>query len=87
MEKVSIKVDNLKCGGCANSITQNLRKRGGVLQVNVDIESSEVDVTFSDEISKTEILQILQKLGYPEQGAGGTTEKIKSYVSCMIGRM
>ena len=29
----------------------------------------------------------LQRLGYPEVGTGGTIEKVKSYVSCAIGRI
>lgn len=87
MEKVSIIVDNLKCGGCANRITQSLMKRGGVSQVNVDVDSSVINVTYADEIKKEEILDALLQLGYPEQGEGGTKEKIKSYVSCMVGRI
>ena len=34
-----LQVENIKCGGCTNSIVNKLKKIDGVLSVDVDIEN------------------------------------------------
>ena len=80
----SIDVENIKCGGCANSIRSAFEDN-----VEVDIENGRL--TFDlDEAERTAIVEKLRTLGYPEVG---TTEgidrmaaKAKSFVSCAVGR-
>lgn len=83
-----ITIDNLKCGGCANSIRTAITKLDGVEEVHVDMETSEVEVISQESLKREDILHKLSVMGYPEQGAQNNLgHKAKSYVSCMIGRV
>ena len=87
MEKEIIQIENLKCGGCANSIRKNLEKLSAVREVTIDLEKSEVQVSSDSELKRETIIASLAKLGYPEIGQGTTVQKVKSYVSCAVGRL
>jgi copper chaperone len=92
MSKVdSIFVDNLKCGGCENTIKRTLKQMQGVEKVIIDNDKHQIDVTHQDNVSRTMLTQALKTMGYPE---AGTTEGLnavltnaKSYISCAIGRL
>lgn len=82
-----IQIENLKCGGCASTITKALLDHKGVENVSVDVEKSIVTIstTFSD---LEQIKQKLAKLGYPEIGSkNNILHKAKSFVSCAVGKM
>lgn len=82
-----IQIENLKCGGCASTITKGLLDVKGVENVTVDVEKSIVTVTTTSP-NFDEIKQKLTKLGYPETGSKNTVlHKAKSYVSCAIGKI
>ena len=85
-----LSVENIKCGGCANTITTKLNALDAVNGSQVDIENGVVTIT-ADESSKVEVAQLLLKLGYPEKGTAeglkAATAKAKSFVSCAVGRM
>lgn len=82
-----IQIENLKCGGCASTITKGLLDVKGVENVTVDVEKSIVTVTTTSP-NFDEIKQKLAKLGYPETGCKNTVlHKAKSYVSCAIGKI
>jgi len=85
--KTEIKVDNLKCHGCANTITNSLQKLDGVDMVAVDVENSTVLLEHKPEVDKDRFTNKLSQLGYPEQGTTTAIQKAKSYVSCAIGRI
>lgn len=86
----TVTVENIKCGGCANSIKKALMLIPGVSDVNVDIEKGAVQVQ-ADEAARPAVTQRLLGLGYPESGAvsglGSAAAKAKSFVSCAIGRV
>lgn len=85
---MEIQVENIKCHGCANSITNSLRKINGVQDVNVDVENGKVIIQGKDEeINRDEIVSKLRSMGYPEPGNGSTLTTATSFVSCMIGRV
>ena len=86
MKTIEIKVENLKCHGCASTITKGLMKQSNVKEVKVDVENSSVMVTFVGE-ETTKIKKKLSAMGYPEIGHNDTISVAKSYVSCAIGRM
>lgn len=81
-------IQNLKCGGCASTITKNI---AAIEQVsNVVVTVDENSVAFDCDTSET--IQLvkdkLKSLGYPEDGtANNLGSKAKSYVSCAIGKM
>lgn len=88
MQTENIIVENLKCGGCANSITNALQKIEGVSKIEIDVATSNVSAQLSDSLDRAILTAKLAKLGYPEAGTENTlTQKAKSFVSCAIGRV
>jgi len=90
MSIYTIKVDNLKCGGCAATITNAIQKQEGVSSVTVDPDTSLVKTELEGDNNEeliNKIKEILGRLGYPEEGTGNGMQKVKSYVSCAIGRI
>lgn len=83
-----IQIENLKCGGCANTIIKGLQSISGIENVRVNVESSEVQFDNSDESQLVIVKEKLSKMGYPEVGEENSVLKqAKSFVSCAIGRM
>jgi len=78
-------VENIKCGGCMNSIKTALLKLEGVTAVIIDKEIDTVSVTGA--ANRDVIINKLNELGYPEKGNNTLIRKAKSYVNCAIGRM
>ena len=92
--KISLLVENIKCGGCANGIKQKLSVIDGVENVNVGVEAGQVDfdIAVENQDSLTlEVKQTLLAMGYPEKGSveglKAAGAKAKSYVSCAVGKM
>ena len=85
-----IEVENIKCHGCANTITKQLGKLDGVAEVSVDIANGRVHVE-AHEDQHDQLVTALQASGYPEKGSKEGIEaakaKAKSFVSCAIGRI
>ncbi|MDD3005565.1 heavy metal-associated domain-containing protein [Flavobacterium sp.] len=80
-----IEVENIKCGGCMNSIKNTLAKSEGVSEVSIDKETETIEIESTTE--REQLVQILSNLGYPEKGHNTLLKKAKSYVSCAIGKM
>jgi copper chaperone CopZ len=81
----SIKVVNIKCGGCSAMIMNSLEK-AGLGNISVDVENQTVNFDGDKEIAKKTLL----KIGYPEfdsKEGKSFLKKAQSYVSCMIGRV
>lgn len=85
-----IEVENIKCGGCANTITGKLGRIEGVDSVDVDIEHGRVTVE-APEASRDLLIATLLASGYPKKGSvegiKAAGAKAKSFVSCAIGRI
>lgn len=88
--EIRIEVENIRCGGCANSISKKLLSNEQIQAVDVDIENQTV-ILQSDTNVREAAVQTLFGLGYPERGSveglDSLKEKAKSVVSCAIGRM
>lgn len=86
-----IYVDNLKCGGCANTISKNVSQFENVEKVSVITEESKLIIQHQKPIDEVAIKNKLHSIGYPEQntttGIDGITCNIKSYVSCAVGKL
>jgi copper chaperone len=87
---LEINVENIKCGGCANSIRKKLLLENSVNSVDVDVDNQRVIVDAPQ--SALELLKFkLHSMGYPERGTShgldAAKTKAKSFVSCAIGRM
>ena len=83
MEK--FEVENIKCGGCMNSIKTALLKIESVEEVTIDKEIDTIFVTGN--VERKTIITKLNELGYPEKGNNSLSKKAKSYVNCAIGKM
>lgn len=83
-----LEIQNLKCGGCANTITTKLSNLEFVENVKINNEDSSVSFTYTNKEILPTIKRLLFKLGYPEIGdKNEITTKAKSFVSCAIGRI
>ena len=83
--KQQFEVENIKCGGCVNSIKTALLKLEGVKTVEVDKDIDTIVLTGT--IERDLVIKKLNDLGYPEKGQNTMVKKAKSYVSCAVGRM
>ena len=85
-----IQVENIKCGGCASTISTKLAALDGVQEVTVDVEKGTVTID-GDENHREAVTAMLLQLGYPEsgtaEGIAAAKAKAKSFVSCAVGRM
>lgn len=86
--KTTLYIQNLKCGGCANTITKNIATLDAITEVSVNVEESCVSFDYPTEEKLIEVKEKLKVLGYPEDGETNSLgAKAKSYVSCAIGKM
>ena len=89
--KQTFEVINVKCGGCAGTLTSKLADEFGAVEVDLSVEPRKITVDIEDH--QLDALAVaLKKLGYPlvteEMGfIDGTTAKAKSFVSCAVGKM
>ena len=88
MEKKSLIIQNLKCGGCANTIIKNIAKIEGVSQVSINQEESSISFLSTNmNIDKTVKIK-LKTLGYPViDEENSIVNKAKSFISCAKGRV
>lgn len=83
-----IVIQNLKCGGCANTITKGISQLEGISNVHVDVEKSTINFTYKSQELVQDVRNALLRMGYPESGdSNGVLTKAKSFVSCATGRM
>lgn len=86
--KTQIYIQNLKCGGRANTIIKNVSNIESVSNVTVNVEENSVNFDLANQDKLVEVKVILKKIGYPEDGETNSLgSKAKSYVSCAIGKM
>jgi len=89
----NFQVENIRCDGCANTITKKLKEINGVKDVHVNVEDKQVIVTAesaTDDHMHDSLNEKLLKLGYPEVGAiwsNNLKAKATSVVSCAIGKV
>ena len=86
--KGTLKIQNLKCSGCANTILNKLSSIENINDVIVDNENDTVLFSYTTEEDLLLVKNTLVKLGYPVVGEkNALTTKVKSFVSCAIGRV
>ena len=88
--KQTFEVLNVKCGGCASTLTKSLKDEFG--EVSVDLEVHPRKITLDIEDEKLDALKVkLRSLGYPLttdelSGFENAATTAKSFVSCAIGK-
>jgi len=85
----TFEVSNLKCSGCANTISKAISEKFS--NVSVDVESKKVTVELENEADEEVLKTTLRSLGYPlvTDNLGfieNNALKAKSFVSCAIGK-
>lgn len=91
--KQTFEVANIRCGGCANTITKALQEAGFTeIEIDLSCEPRKVTTVIADEAQLAHFKAILRSLGYPlNTDDRGFTEdtilKAKSFVSCAIGKI
>jgi len=89
--KQTFEVENVKCGGCANTLITSLKEEFGDVKVDLDVNPRKITLELDD--NKQEALKLkLRSLGYPLctdelSGLQKATTTAKSFVSCAIGKM
>jgi len=81
----NLEVVNIKCGGCAKTITQALEKLG-CTEISVSPDTQKISFENGDEKL---VIEKLESLGYPLKGseaANSLLKKAKSYASCAVGK-
>ncbi|MCG6968029.1 MAG: heavy-metal-associated domain-containing protein [Chromatiaceae bacterium] len=86
----TIAVENIKCGGCANTIRSKLLEKQLAQTVEVDIAQGLVEIG-GNPAWRDQVVIALARMGYPEvgsvEGMKAAAAKAKSFVSCAIGRI
>ncbi len=89
--KQTFEVLNVKCGGCASTLTKSLKEEFGEVEVNLDVMPRQIILDVKD--NQKEALKLkLRSLGYPLtsdelSGLQKATTTAKSFVSCAIGKI
>ncbi len=85
-----IEVENIKCGGCENSIVKGINSVAQVTDLSIDRDKQMVSFSGEAAIKQT-VIDKLRSMGYPEKGSVAGLEagitNAKSFVSCALGRM
>lgn len=88
LKSKSLNIQNLKCHGCANTITTQLSKLDGITEVIVSNETDSVKFSYTDDLHLEAAIKKLSSLGYPVEGESNAFhQKAKSFVSCAVGRI
>ena len=83
-----IEIQNLKCGGCAKTIENNLRQIDNLELINIEIETGSITVKTTSEDALSLAERKLQEIGDPIIGdKNSVITKAKSFVSCATGKM
>jgi copper chaperone CopZ len=83
----TLNIANMKCSGCAHSITTKLAELPGVISSEVNIDEGTIKMVYDPEPVREHILKKLSSMGYPEATAdNGLLMQVKSYANCMIGK-
>jgi copper chaperone CopZ len=82
-----ITVENIKCGGCMNSIKTAMLKIANVQEIHIDRETDTISINSSLPFERNLIVNQLAKIGYPEKGSNNLLHKAKSFMSCAIGNL
>ncbi|MCR9182719.1 MAG: heavy-metal-associated domain-containing protein [Flavobacteriaceae bacterium] len=86
--KTTLQIQNLKCGGCAHTVTTKITALENIENVLVDVDTDTVSFEYTNEADLETVKKKLLSLGYPAIGeANPLTAKAKSFVSCAVGRM
>ena len=79
-------IANIKCNGCATSITAKINEIEGVYTTEVNIEEGTINVDYKEDNVREYIITKLSAMGYPEATAeNGLLPKNPLYADSGLG--
>lgn len=88
MIKEKLIVANVKCSGCAATITEKINAIEGVANAYVIVDEDTIELSYDNPAVREAVVTKLHNLGYPEATEeNGLLLQVKSYASCMAGRI
>ncbi len=86
--KRELYIQNLKCSGCANTITKEISKIEDIKELSINEEKSLVSFNAIEDETLKKVVVRLKELGYPVvDEENSLLTQAKSFVSCAVGRM
>ena len=79
-------LNNIKCNGCAHSISKKISTFKGVDNVTVDVSTGKVSFNARSLKLSNVILSALGKMGYTKDSPT-IADTAKSYFSCAVGKV
>ena len=67
MEK-RVKIEGMKCEGCANRVKNAISDLKGVKKIDVNLSNKEAIITYKKELSNDDITTIINNLGFKVEG-------------------
>ena len=65
MEKTTISIAEMKCGGCVETVENALKQLPGVQEVRVFLQPGEAEVTYdAQRLSRNNLLEAVKRAGY-----------------------
>lgn len=84
---MTIEVQNLKCGGCSNTIKNKLESLPFLKNLEVDVEAPSLRFEELSQENLALVKKELSEMGYPEvEDSNSLGLRAKSYISCAKGR-
>lgn len=91
MKKIEFIIDNVKCGGCENTVRKALLAFPDVKEPGVDFKEGKVWFGAPEGFDVQPVKDKLRSLGYPEAGSlsglAETAAYARSFVSCAVGKL
>ncbi|MDO5054617.1 heavy-metal-associated domain-containing protein [Pasteurella oralis] len=70
MQKVTLRIEGMHCGGCVKSVTRILQEFDGVAIANVNLEAANAEVTFDHtKVSVADLIDAVENAGFDAQQA------------------
>ena len=86
--RTTVHLQNLKCGGCENTIINKLSEVKNISEVEVNQDDETVSFDFHTNHDFESAKHVLSGIGYPILGADNKLKtKAQSYISCAIGKI
>ena len=86
--KTTLKLQNIKCGGCTDGIAVRLLKLSGINDVEISDAASEVAFSYETVNDLANVERTLILMGYPPVVIENTIKnKANSFISCAAGRI
>lgn len=87
----TLQVENVKCGGCAQTLRTKLEPLFGTVKINLMVQPREITLDI-EEAQMPQLREALLEVGYPLSSdelnfVQTASTKVKSFVSCAVGRM